>query len=711
MKLKITTNPKSTPAPKALSDEKPVASTSPDTKQKQKKRRRNSIIRQIIIALLLPLAFLILIGVFSYNQAEKGLRERYEETAMATLKMTNQYIDLGLQLTEAEAIKYSFDSGMNEYYMGFYERDKSKRSQMVTSMQSNMKSARNTNNFIYEIHIITSEDIAVQTTKQIVSGAGTGFYEEITADFESTYGNVPNSAWLESHPLVDERLEILSDDYILSYFSPSTNSRAGIFVDVSLSAIQETIQSMDMGAGSATGFVTPGGRELTAGENASFSLLGKEYYQSFLSSEETEATAYITEGGVEYLLLMAKGTLTDTIVYAAVPRAIVVEKAENIKTITILMVLFSCMVAGLVALFISTRMRKRMNAIFKGLSKAADGDLTAEVTIKGNDEFTDISQSINQMISHMQKLVKKSKENVVHVAQTTQEVQNASSTVNHHAQTMNTAITDIDAGLDRQKANANECQQKMDILSNEIKTVLTEIENIKAEADANHEMIKSGIMQMNSLSENATSTTQITDSVIQNISLLAEKTRAIEEFVNMINGISAQTNLLSLNASIEAARAGTAGRGFAVVAEEIRKLADDSLHAAEQIRTTVATIETQVAETTANADSAHQIVTRQTNTIDEMSNMFDEMGMSMAKLMISVDAISKNVAQVDANRHATKKEVENISEVIYNTSASTSEMNRLAAELLHNAEKMDSISEQLINNTQSLKKEMEHFTI
>jgi len=677
----------------------------------KKKKSRNSIVMQISIGFIIPIIFVVIIGSLSYNQAEKGIREKYEEAAMTTLKMTNQYIDLGLKLVESESIKYAYDDSMNEYYLGLLERDKTKKTQMVTTMLSGMKSAKNTNQFIQDIHVITGEDISVQTTKQLEAGAGTGFYESFLSELESTYGTAPNSAWLEYHPSVDDKLELSSDDYILSYFCASTNSRAGILVDVSKSSVLSAIESMDMGTGSIMGFVTPEGREITVGDNPDFNLFARDVYQTFLSSEDTEITTYITENGGEYLLLIAKGTITDTAVYAAIPRSVVVEKAESIKSLTIIFVVFSCIIACGIAFMIAAKMRKRMNLIFKGLNQAAEGDLTTEITLKGNDEFTDISSSINRMITHMQKLVKDSMENVSHVSQTVEEVQKASDIVTNHAENINSSIEEIDYGLSKQKTNADECQQKMDTLSVEIKMVLGEIEKIKGFSESSHELIKSAIIQMYDLAKSSTNTTEITDKMLQNISILAEKTKSIEEFVNIINSISSQTNLLSLNASIEAARAGAAGRGFAVVAEEIRNLADESLHAAEQIRETVVNIEAQVNATTENADNAHETIQNQTQTINDMNSMFDKMGIGMAELMNSIENISKNIEQVDHNRHSTKKEVENITEVIHATSSSTSQMNQLATELLSNAEKMNSISEQLRENTQNLENEMAAFKI
>lgn len=682
-----------------------------EKKQKQKTKKGMSIIKQISIAFIIPILFVILVGILSYMQAEKGLRENYEESALATLNATNQYMTLGLQLVEAEAIKYACDTNMNEYYMGLYENNNAKKSQTISSMQSSMKSAKATNKFIENIHIVTRSDVTMQTTKQIQSGTGTSIYEEFLSELENTYGSNINAAWLEYHNLLDEKLKLSSQDYILSYYCTSNNSQAAVLVDVSTETIMNALSAMDMGNGSTVGFITKEGREIVSGNDTGFSLAGKNYYADFLASEAPTITTYVYENSQEYLLLASKTTLASSVIYALVPKNAVVEKAAGIKLITILLVLLSCLIAVIIAFLISAKISRRMKLISTGLNSASEGNLTTRIKMKGTDEFTSIGENINHMITNMNMLVRDSKQNVSRVSETVQEVTNTSGIVNSHSENINHAIEEINSGIIRQAENAKECQQKMDTLSDEIKTMVKEVEKIETYAASSHDMIVSGVQQMNSLSAGSSSTNQVIDQVMDNISNLSEKTKAIEEFINIINDISSQTNLLSLNASIEAARAGTFGRGFAVVAEEIRHLADSSLQAADQIRATVKDIRSHVEETTLSAGNAAQIISRQNATINSMNAIFDQMSLGMAELLSSVDEISSNIEKVDFNRHSTKLAVEQITEVIHTTSSFSSKVSLLANELLENVEKMNAISDQLMKGTHELQSEMEHFII
>lgn len=591
---------------------------------KTKRKHSNGILRQISAAFLLPIFFVILVGLLSYKHSEQGLRKKYEEAAMTTLKMTTRYIDLGLRLVESEALKYAYDSNFNEYFMGLYENNTTKKSQAISTMQSGMKSARTTNPFIYDIYIITKSDVTMQTTKQMTAGSGKGFYEDFSKELENAYGGAVNSMWMDTHRMLDEHFNIAPDDYILSYYCTSTNSKAGVTVDVSTETIANTIRAMDMEDGSMVGFLTKDGREITSGNNPGFSLVGKDYYQDFLASEDLETITYITENQQEYLLLASKSDIAGAILYAAVPKDAVVAEAESIKSITVFLVLLSCLIVITAASLLSVRISRRMNVLSAGLSRASSGDLTVTMDLKGNDEFSDIGRSINLMLEHMHRLVQNTTRNVFRVSQTAQDTRATSVTVNSHSEEISNAIGEIHTGITSQQESAGECQRKMDTLSDEIKMMLKEIESIEQFSVSSNEMIKRGIAQMDALSENSCATASVTSKVIQDIGELMEKTKSIENFVEIIHGISAQTNLLSLNASIEAARAGEQGKGFATVAGEIKSLSEEIKNLVEMVDSSIEDVEHGTEQLSASINTSHQALEESLTKADETYAMFTQ---------------------------------------------------------------------------------------
>jgi len=265
--------------------------------------------------------------------------------------------------------------------------------------------------------------------------------------------------------------------------------------------------------------------------------------------------------------------------------------------------------------------------------------------------------------------------------------------------------------MSRQSRHAQECVAKTDTLSEEIQTVSRVVESVEALVEETEGMINQGMEIVHLLGNRADETTEITEKVGDSIEHLRQETLVINTFVSTITDISEQTNLLSLNASIEAARAGDAGRGFAVVAEEIRKLADDSAKAAGEIGRNVEHITTQTLNSVQSAKQAQDMVALQAESVEQVVSVFRDMQGRMAQLVDGLKEIVVAMERADRERGDTVVAVKNISDIIEETASSAESVNEVASKLLKNVENLNHTAETLSENMDDLKTEISVFKI
>ncbi|UYP46183.1 hypothetical protein NEF87_002468 [Candidatus Lokiarchaeum ossiferum] len=190
---------------------------------------------------------------------------------------------------------------------------------------------------------------------------------------------------------------------------------------------------------------------------------------------------------------------------------------------------------------------------------------------------------------------------------------------------------------------------------------------------------------------------------------LSEKSQAINKIVDVISGIATETNLLALNAAIEAARAGDAGKGFAVVAEQVRKLAEDSKQAADQINELIKIILDGISEavgnTTATSQSVEAGITAIQETRSQLKSLFDV----IVQTDVGITESASNIENEDTHIKDIAKNVEKINAVVEQNSSiteevssSTEEMAATLEELSAGAEELKAASDQLFNEVKNL---------
>ena len=725
-KKSLFTGKKETTSEKKPKPEKAVKGkkASAEKKQKAPKQKKSgksskllSIRNKIVVCFLVPIVFMVIIGVSAYQKSAEGLSEKFTDSTLQTMRMATENLNMSCDFIRSEGLKYAYDDDLRKYFLGMFEDNPVDKLNFLTSTKSNLLSVQTSNPFISHMHIIPKKGVNLLSTK--LSSGVDGFLDEYKEDVASGEGRRSIPQWIDSHPVLDEKVTETEKDYIMAFEMMSQSNNACVVIDIKPSAITDFMEEIDIGDGSIIGFVTPGGRELVV-ENVEESVLpeegnvfsGQEYYTAVMDEAVADAgTAEVDFQGEKYLFIYSHSADIGFTTCALVPMRVVTSQATEIRNMTIGLVILACVIVVIVGIFITAGIENNMRRISRKFGDVAKGDLTVTVSAKGHDEFQDLAGSATNMITNTKKLVNQVSNATGELEVSAQNVGQASELIHEYSQDITRAIGEINEGMEEQSRHAQECVEKTDILSNEIQEVSHVVERVEKLVGETEGMINKGMEIVQVLGDRAGETTQMTVKVSESIESLRKESEIINSFVATITEITEQTNLLSLNASIEAARAGEAGRGFAVVAEEIRKLADDSAKAAGEIRNNVANITAQTQNSVESASQAKAMVELQTKAVEEVIAVFREMQERMGQLIEGLKDIVVSTEKADGERSAAVAAVKNISDIIEETAGSAETVNDVANKLLNHVEKLSTTASVLDENMEGLKNEISVFKI
>lgn len=313
-------------------------------------------------------------------------------------------------------------------------------------------------------------------------------------------------------------------------------------------------------------------------------------------------------------------------------------------------VVFSLAISFFMTKIISTPIKKTIEVI-EDISK---GDLTKRVDVLSCDE-------IGEMGSHFNAFVEKLHQAIVHVARSSTDVSSAATTLDNAAEQMATGVEEAAAQVNSVATASEEMSTTSSEIAQNCVMAAKSSEKANSAAIAGEEIINETVNVMQRINERVKESARI-------IKQLGTRSDQIGEVVGLINDIADQTNLLALNAAIEAARAGEHGRGFAVVADEVRKLAERTTEATKEIGDTIQAMQAETKEAVSSMEEGVREVEIGSVEAGKSGDALNDILKQINAATVEINQIAVASEQQTATTNEIATNIQQISEVMHDTS-------------------------------------------
>ena len=655
---------------------------------------------KLIGAFMIPVILFVIIGFMIYSKCSTTLNSTYEASANTSVGTLEEYLGLGFENIELMATRLSINSAITSYYTGSEVKSES----MLMDTKVALSNESTADKFIDHIIVCAKSGTACSEKGAIRGDVYNAFVEsEEGKNVESEIGM--GSMWISSHPAIDEVTGYDSDEYALSLVTVlknNSNKSVGyIIIDVKTSFIQDILDNAQISDNSIKGFVLEDGSQVLSGDS-DIKFTDTDFYQEALAGENLQGSKEVSYEGADYLFTYSRIEGTNMLVCAMVPQKEIMAGAQAILRYTLIAVAICAVIAIVVGSVLASGISKAIRKVNRVLKKTSDGDLTGQISMKRKDEFKVLSSSITNMIGSMKDLILKMTNVSGHVSDSAVQVGTNSEVLLEVTKNITEAVDYINSGISQQAQDTESCLEQMNGLAERINVVHENTDEISEIAQEAQGAIENGMVIVANLGEKVQGTTEVTETIIREIRELNKESIAINSIIGTINEIAEQTNLLSLNASIEAARAGEAGRGFAVVSEEIRKLAEQSGNAGNQIGEIINHIQERLAATIETAGLAGESVAFQTEALNNTVDVFKNISQQVSKLAEDVEKITQSVGGIEQAKEDTMNAIESISTTSNQTESASEELARSTEKQLQAVEVLNDAVKRLQMDAEDL---------
>ncbi|WP_311079601.1 methyl-accepting chemotaxis protein [Paenibacillus polymyxa] len=415
--------------------------------------------------------------------------------------------------------------------------------------------------------------------------------------------------------------------------------------------------------------------------------------------------------GVDKHLIFKTNALTGWKIAGTMDKSETSASAQPILITTIVVLVIAAIIIGVLAMWLISSILKPIHRLRNSMDAISQGNLSINVATTSTDEIGELSRYFQQMVDNLRNMIREIQALTGNLSASSQELAAGAEQTTRAIEHVTIAIQDVAAGSERQVNSAKDNQQRVSGMATDITAMtetMTEMTTYSAQAiqasDAGSEHIGNSVVSIDGIR----TTVEELDTII---GALNDRSGRIGTIVTVITEIASQTNLLALNASIEAARAGEHGKGFAVVATEVRKLAENSAHSAQQIREQIQGIQSGVSEALVAMESAKERVSEGINSIDLSGRSFSRIRRAVAKSAKQLDNVAASTAGVADGTSTVVSSMEEITRIAEEAASHTETVSAAAEEQLASMEEIGSSAADLTRLAEQLQDLLTQFQL
>lgn len=639
---------------------------------------RNKLILSFLLVLLLPS---IIISYTSYKSSEDNIDSRMLNTAQKDVEIANQAIN-----------------------------------QFVHAQKENIEYLSNTiiagdivdNNDTQTRRILDTIQDSKADVEQTYVGTKTGEFMNSPTSFKNPPDYDPRERPWYKQAMENKAEVIITDPYVsksseqvvVTLAKATADGQGVVAVNLKLGSLSEMIGDISIGNEGYLFLLDKTSHYISHPTNEAGSEATEDFIKDIFKSESGKFD--YTLDGDQRKLAFTTNQMTGWKIAGTMYQDEVNQAVKPILDTTLFVIIISLILGGIIILFIIRSIAKPIKQLVSATDKMRDGDLSISVDLHRNDELGQLAKAFNQMRENLSNVISQVHEKASSLAASSEQL-NASTEQNTLAtEQISSSIQEVASSMESQTASIEESSKMANDMSKSIQQIAASSNEVSTTAkdailvvDAGNQALDTTVGQMEYIKKTV-------HELSNNIEGLGNHSQEISKIVDVITDIAEQTNLLALNAAIEAARAGEHGKGFAVVADEVRKLAEQSSQSSEQIRQMIESIQQGTTDAvksmetgTSEVDKGIDIVNQAGQSFTEITNFVNTVSKQIQQVSSQIDVISSSAEHFVTTFDKVTAVSETTSDGAQNVSASTQEQLASMEEISGSATSLSQMAEEL----------------